>query len=119
MQSKQDQTADATTSASTTATLDMVKQVQATQLAEINNTRCIQIQKHLDFQAIGGRENIEESVLTVVTTFPNGVLNEHLKGVFPEEQLAAARTSLKAKGVIEQSGKRGDDVTLKPVLAAK
>jgi hypothetical protein len=98
--------------------LDLVKQAHAEQLALVNNTRCTQIQQHVDYEGIGGKENIENSVLTVVRKFPDGVRNEHLKTVFPDGELAKARTSLMAKGLITQIGKRGEDVTLKPVMTA-
>jgi len=104
--------------ASKTTKFDLVKQAQAEQLAGINDTRCTQIQQYKDFEGIGGNENIEDSLLIVAGKFPDGVRYDHLKMVFPESELATARTSLVAKGLIKQIGKRGDDVVLKPVTEA-
>lgn len=103
-------------SASKVTTLDLVKQAQVEQIVVLNTNRRTQIEALADFDAVGGNENIEESLLSVVNMFPNGVRNEHLKRVFPDTELAKARTALIAKGLIKQSGKRGDDVIIKPVV---
>ena len=102
--------------ASNVVTLEMIKQVHTTQVAGLNDNRRTQILAVREHEGIGGKENIEESVLTVVRMFPDGVRNEHLKMGFPDAELATARISLVAKGLITQSGKRGDDVIIKPVL---
>ena len=80
-------------SASKVTTLDLVKQAQVEQIVVLNTNRRTQIEALADFDAVGGNENIEESLLSVVNMFPNGVRNEHLKRVFPDTELAKARTA--------------------------
>jgi hypothetical protein len=106
------------TSVSSSAARAIVKDAQAKQIAHINETRKTFLQGLIDLEDIGGRENVKQSLLAVILEFQDGIRNVSLKQAFDEAEFASAIKALKNDGLIEQVGKRGDDVIYKPTSEA-
>ena len=97
-----------------TTKVDLVKQAHAEQLALVNNIRCQLIKALTDLDEIGGKDKPRESLLAIVNAHPAGVQYSLLKNVFEDAVLGTTREILITQGLIQQIGKRGDDVILKP-----
>ena len=94
----------------------LVKEAQAEQQTVITGGRLELIESLMVHKSIGGDDQIEESLLEILSKHPKGISYSLLQAVFPDAGLMIARELLKKEGKIEQVGKKGK-VILKPVAA--
>ena len=81
----------------------------------VNSIRRQLIQALVDLEDIGGRDKPKESLLDVLKGLKIGVPYLFLRNAFEDDLLVSARKELIEAKLIKQTGKRGDDVSLKAV----
>jgi hypothetical protein len=95
---------------------ELALEAQKEQQGIVTQIRVNCCQALFELDEIGGKDNLGESIVAIVTVYPEGILQTRLNQVVPEFD-ARLRQQLVAKGLILQE-KAGQTWLLKPVPAA-